>query len=156
MPRDDSFASSLISNIISETYEASEEMTVKLHPKVFQAAFEVRGALILNGKCNRTRTTGQLAVITFPSSSMGAVSVHAAWAKSYSSGVKLALPFIITPSVGLSPGLPEDLQKVKSDNELAVEHDSRGVCMRQSHYYRSFDRQCSVYGPQANEDLHVT
>lgn len=127
-------------------------MTAKLYPKVFQAAFEVRGALFLNGKCNRTRITGQSAVITFPSTNMGDVSIHAAWAKSYSSGVKLALPFIIVPSAGLAPILSKDSQEVTSGNVLHDNDKGRGICIRPPHNYCTFGHECSAYGP----DSHAT
>jgi hypothetical protein len=80
------------------TYDPSEEMTAKLFPKVFQAAFEVRGATIPNGKCSGCRISGQQATIKFPSVNMSTVTIHAAWAKSYSSGVKLVVPFALHPS----------------------------------------------------------
>lgn len=73
-------------------------MTAKLFPKIFQAAFEVRGATILDGKCSGYRISGQQATIKFPSQNMTTVTIHAAWAKSYSGGVKLAVPFSLYPS----------------------------------------------------------
>ena len=82
------------------TYSPSEVMTIKLFPKLFQAAFEVRGAFFLNGKCGGNRVTGQSATVIFPSHSDGMrnVSVHGAWAKGYSTGVMLVAPFILFPS----------------------------------------------------------
>jgi hypothetical protein len=73
-------------------------MTAKLFPKVFQAAFEVRGATIPVGKCSGHRISGQYALIRFPSVNLSTVAIHAAWAKSYSSGVKLVVPFALHPS----------------------------------------------------------
>lgn len=75
-----------------------EQMTAKLFPKVFQAAFEVRGATIPEGKCNGYRISGQHVTIRFPAVNMSTVTIHAAWAKSYSSGVKLVVPFALHPS----------------------------------------------------------
>jgi hypothetical protein len=80
------------------TYNPSEAMTAKLFPKIFQAAFEVRGANIPDGKCGAHRISGQYALIRFPSVNMSTVTIHAAWAKSYSSGVKLVVPFALHPS----------------------------------------------------------
>ena len=71
-------------------------MTAKLFPKMFQATFEVRGATIKGGKCGGTRSSGQSALITFPSEPNN-VTIHAAWATSYSSGVNLVQPFLMVP-----------------------------------------------------------
>lgn len=75
-------------------------MVAKLVPKLFQAAFEVRGATFLNGKCGGHRATGQSATIIFPDSSLltSNVTVHSVWSRSYSSGVSVVDPFIIYPS----------------------------------------------------------
>ena len=96
-----------LSNTATDTYYPSEELVVKLSPKIFQAAFEVRGAIFLNGKCGGHRVVGQSGTIKFPSESEQVlnVSIHSAWAKSYSSGVKLAVPFILFPlKVAVSTG----------------------------------------------------
>ena len=90
---------------------------VKLVPKLFQAAFEVRGATFLNGKCGGHRVTGQSATIIFNVSPMftGNVTVHSVWSKSYSSGVNVVVPFVLYPSV---PALQEVKLNVLNDEEL--------------------------------------
>ena len=80
----------------TDNYLPSEIMTAKLFPKIFQATFEVRGASIQGAKCGGTRSSGQSALITFPSE-LNNVTIHAAWATSYSSGVKLVRPFLVVP-----------------------------------------------------------
>lgn len=80
----------------TDNYLPSEIMTAKLFPKIFQATFEVRGASIQGAKCGGTRSSGQSALITFPSE-LNNVTIHAAWATSYSSGVNLVRPFLVVP-----------------------------------------------------------
>lgn len=80
------------------TYHPSEEMIVKLYPKLFQAAFEIRGATFFQGKCQgHNRITGQSASILFPVNDRRNISIHSVWAKGYSSGVKLVPPFFLYP-----------------------------------------------------------
>ena len=97
------------------TYFPSEEIVAKLVPRIFQAAFEVRGATFLNGKCGGHRVTGQSATIIFNASSTftGNVTVHSVWSKSYSSGVSVVTPFVLYPLV---PAL-EDVELNLSKNE---------------------------------------
>jgi hypothetical protein len=88
----------LISILLSGYYHPSEEFTVKLHPKLFQAVFEVRGATFVQGKClAKNRIAGQSAAIIFPTNNLKNVSIHSVWSKGYSSGVKTAFPFILHP-----------------------------------------------------------
>jgi hypothetical protein len=84
--------------LLSGYYHPSEEFTVKLHPKLFHAVFEARGATFVQGKClAKNRIVGQSATIVFPASNLKNVSIHSVWAKGYSSGVKTAYPFILHP-----------------------------------------------------------
>jgi hypothetical protein len=79
-------------------YDPSEELTVKLYPKLFQAVFEIRGATFVQGKClAKNRIAGQSATIVFPSNDLRNISIHCVYAKGYNSGVKSVLPFILHP-----------------------------------------------------------
>lgn len=77
--------------------DSSASYAVKLEPKSFQMVLEIHGGLkFIKGGCGGTRTNANNAVIdTSKVSSSGEatnITIIAAWAKSYSGGVKLAAP----------------------------------------------------------------
>eukprot|EP01036_Dinobryon_divergens_P029538 gene29537-38653_t len=73
---------------------SSASYAVKLEPKSFQMVLEIHGGLkFVKGSCGGIRTNANNAVID--TSMVGEamnITIVAAWAKSYSGGVKLAAP----------------------------------------------------------------
>ena len=73
----------------------SEELTVKIDPRVFNVVFEVSegNARFARGKCGGKRTTENPATLVVSDSGSQDVVIKAVWAKSYSGGVKLSESF---------------------------------------------------------------
>jgi hypothetical protein len=75
----------------------SEELTVKIDPRVFNVVFEVSegNARFARGKCGGKRTTENPATLVISDSGSQDIVIKAVWAKSYSGGVKLSESFTL-------------------------------------------------------------
>lgn len=78
---------------------SSDRLAVKMEPRSFQVVFEIRGDFkFAGGSCeSKKRTNTDKAVIEMEIGSFDEreISIYAAWAKTYSGGVKLAAPMLL-------------------------------------------------------------